>query len=364
MRRTILLPIILAVSAACHPQLYGPQVKIPGHYLYVERFRQDSLMEDRDWWRVFRDSTLDTLIARALVNNRDLAVAVSRVEQAREEIAVARAAFLPSFSAGISAEADYASETKIVQKYAVEPQMSWEVSLFGALRNSTRAARAELLASEWALRGVRLSLAAQVATTYFQLLGYERNLYIAERSFALRRESAALIDSMFRHGMANGVALQQARSLVYTAAADIPTFRRAVTQMQLTLGTLLGENPERPHAIGSGTRLLEDYRPVDVPVGLPSELLERRPDIMEAYYAMQAAACKARYARSVRFPSIALTGAGGAAASSLKALTSGEPWVWSAAGQIVQPLFAFNKLRRAERAAVEAYRQQVLTYVP
>ena len=194
----------LAGLAACNPRLYPPQVEAPDNYLYAGRFRQDSVVGNPDWWRVFRDSTLDTLMTRALANNRDLAVAYSRVEEARRQIAVARADFLPSFGVGVSAEGDYNAETKIVQKYAVEPQMTWEVSLFGALRNTSRAARAELLSSEWALRGVMLSLTAQVATTYFQLLGYQRNLHIAERSYALRRESAALIDSMFRHGMANG----------------------------------------------------------------------------------------------------------------------------------------------------------------
>ena len=246
MRRTLFLLVALAALTACNPRLYPPQVETPDNYLYAGLFRQDSLAGSEEWWHVFRDPTLDSLISQALANNRDLAVAYSRVEEADRQIAVARAGFLPSFGVGVSAEGDYNAETKIVQKYAVEPQMTWEVSLFGALRNSTRAARAELLSSQWALRGVMLSLTAEVATTYFQLLGYRRNLRIAERSYALRRESAALIDSMYRHGMANGVALQQARSLVYTAAADIPTYRRAVAQMQLTLCTLLGENPQRP----------------------------------------------------------------------------------------------------------------------
>ena len=234
MRRTLFLLVALAALTACNPRLYPPQVETPDNYLYAGRFRQDSLAGSEEWWHVFRDPTLDSLISQALANNRDLAVAYSRVEEADRQIAVARAGFLPSFGVGVSAEGDYNAETKIVQKYAVEPQMTWEVSLFGALRNSTRAARAELLSSQWALRGVMLSLTAEVATTYFQLLGYRRNLRIAERSYALRRESAALIDSMYRHGMANGVALQQARSLVYTAAADIPTYRRAYASWRIT----------------------------------------------------------------------------------------------------------------------------------
>lgn len=362
MRRMLFSLVALAAATACSPRLCPPQVEVPQRYLYADRCRQDSLVSDPDWWRVFGDPTLDSLIERALAGNRNLEVAYARVEQARTQIAAARAEFLPSFGAGVSAEADYDAATKIVQKYAVEPRMTWEVSLFGALKNATQAARAELLATEWALRGVMLSLEAEVATTYFQLLGYQRNLRIAERSYTLRRESAALIDSMFRYGMTDGVALQQARSLVYAAAADIPTYRRAAAQMELTLCTLLGIDPQLPPQSGTGMRLLENYQPIDVPVGLPSQLLERRPDVMEAYYAAEAAACKARYARSVRFPSIALTGAGGVAGASLKELTSGKPWVWSAVGQITQPLFAFGRLKRSEQAAVAAYREQVYAY--
>ena len=122
---------------------------------------------------------------------------------------------------------------------------SWELSLFGALRNAKRAAKAEIAASEWALAGVRLSLAAEVATTYFTLLEYERDLSIARQTLRLRRESAALIDSMFRYGMSDGVALEQARSLVYTAEADIPQYCRAVEQTWLPMGILLGETPSR-----------------------------------------------------------------------------------------------------------------------
>ena len=154
-----------------------------------------------------------------------------------------RAQYLPQIGFGVQAGGKYAEATGIVQSYAVEPTLSWEVSLFGALRRAKEAAKAEIAASAWALEGMRLSLAAEVATTYFTLLEYERNLSIARRTLQLRRESAALIDSMFRYGMSDGVALEQARSLVRTAEADIPQYRRAVVQTALSLGTLLGELP-------------------------------------------------------------------------------------------------------------------------
>ena len=184
----------------------------------------------------------------------------------------------------------YAEATGIVQSYAVEPTLSWEVSLFGALRRAKEAAKAEIAASAWALEGMRLSLAAEVATTYFTLLEYERNLSIARRTLQLRRESAALIDSMFRYGMSDGVALEQARSLVRTAEADIPQYRRAVVQTALSLGTLLGELPAQDTLRGEGLPLRTDIYPAEIPVGLPSELLRRRPDIREAHYGVAKAA--------------------------------------------------------------------------
>lgn len=209
---------------------------------------------------------------------------------------------------------------------------------------------------------MRLSLAAEVATTYFTLLEYERDLAIARRSCTLRRESAALIDSMFRYGMSDGVALEQARSLVYTAEADIPQYERAVKQTRLSLDILLGETPQAADSTGAGLRLLVDRHPADIPVGLPSELLERRPDIMEARYDMLQAAAEAGVARGARFPSIALTAKGGIASNSIKGLTAANPWAWDALGSLTQPLFAFGKLRRSELAAMERYTQAVKTY--
>ena len=362
MKAGYLIIIFAAFTAACTPRFYPPRVSVPDDYIYGRGFSEDTTRFGPEWWTLFGDTVLNNLVARALDNNRDVAVAASRVEEARLNLKSVRAQYLPQVGLGVTAEGEYTPATKIVQSYAVEPSLSWEVALFGQLRNAKRAAKAQIASSEWALRGVRLALAAEVATTYFTLLEYERDLAIARQSCALRRESAALIDSMFRYGMSDGVALEQARSLVYTAEADIPQYRRAVAQTRLSLDILLGETPRRTDSAGAGLRLLTDYRPADIPVGLPSELLERRPDIMEAYYNMEAAAYKARYARSVRFPSIALTGAGGVAGNTLKEMTSGKPWVWSAIGQITQPLFAFGKLKRTEQAAVEVYKQQVYAY--
>lgn len=362
MKAGYLIIIFAAFTAACTPRFYPPRVSVPDDYIYGRGFSEDTTRFGPEWWTLFGDTVLNNLVARALDNNRDVAVAASRVEEARLNLKSVRAQYLPQVGLGVTAEGEYTPATKIVQSYAVEPSLSWEVALFGQLRNAKRAAKAQIASSEWALRGVRLALAAEVATTYFTLLEYERDLAIARQSCALRRESAALIDSMFRYGMSDGVALEQARSLVYTAEADIPQYYRAVEQTWLSMGILLGETPSRARLSGAGLRLLTDYRPADIPVGLPSELLKRRPDIRQAHFNMLQAAAQAGQARSARFPSISLTAKGGVASSSIKGLTAANPWAWDALGSVAEPIFGFGKLRNAERAAMAAYTQSAKTY--
>ena len=180
--KTGYLTLIFALAcAACTPRFYPPKIDVPDGYLYGEGFPRDTAALASDWWRLFGDTVLDNLVQRALENNRDVAVAASRVEEARQNLGVVRAQFLPQVGIGVTAEGEYTPQTKIVQTYAVEPSLSWEIALFGQLRNAKRAARAQIASSEWALRGVRLSLAAEVATTYFTLLEYERDLAIARR---------------------------------------------------------------------------------------------------------------------------------------------------------------------------------------
>lgn len=363
MKRILLIITLLAACAAgpaCTPKLYAPDLEIPEAYL--GEASQEEFPYVLAWWRTFDDPQLDTLIRRALRRNRNLEQAVSRLEAARYSLAVSRAAYLPEISGEVVAGADYTAEERIVQNYAVRPALSWEVSLFGALRNSQQAARAEILSTEWALRGVMLALTAEVATTYFTLRQYEQDLDIARVNLKLRRESAALIDSMFRYGMSDGVALEQARSLIYTAEADIASYCRSVVDTRLTLGTLLGEAPQPADTVTVGAPPPFGPLPGDVPAGIPSDLLHRRPDIMEDFYNMEQAAARVGLARSERFPSISLTSGGGVASSSLRRLTSGNPWVWSVAASLVQPLFSFGKLRRSEQIARETYRQNMLAY--
>lgn len=360
-RRLSTLLLLACLVAACAPRLYPPTVEVNDAYRYGDRFRQDTLQVDSCWWRLFGDTTLNLLVERALEQNRDLRSAVARIEQAREQLRIARAAFLPAEGVELEAKPTYNRETKIVQSYAAGATLSWEISLFGALRHTTEAARAEYAAAVWSARGVALSLAAEVATAYFTRLQYERDLLIATHTYQLRRESAALIDSLYCHGMSSGIDREQAYSQVYQAEADIPRYRSAIEQSGLALNLLLGEPPQRV-LYGVGERLLTDRQPDTLGIGVPSELLQRRPDVMASYYALQQAAAKVGVARAARFPSLMLTANGGIGAASIKGLSSSNPAVWSAVGTLTTPIWAAGKLKAEERTRVAAYNEAAYGY--
>ena len=346
----------------CSPKLYAPKIDVPKTYMYGDSLGRDTSGLADEWWLIFGDSTLNRLIDTALAANRDLAAAASRIEEARYNLKAVRAGLLPSAGISVDAGASYSRPPKIRQQYGLEGSVSWEIPLFGKLRHTKESARAGIGYAEWAYRGVRLSLAAEVATAYFTLLRYREDLDIAERSWQLRRESAALIDSMYVHGMITGVNREQAMSLVYTAEADIPQYERAVAQTVLSLKVLLGRTPESDLEIPEDSTGISGYGRIEIPVGLPSDMLHRRPDVMEAYFQMKQAAAEAGLARSARFPSISLTGGGGLASDALRNLFSGESAVWSATGGILMPLLQFGALRNREAVAKERYMQSALAY--
>lgn len=362
MKRLIGLLLVALFGVQCMPSLKPASVAVRSQYLFADSYNTDSISLGGNWWELFGDTTLNRLVERALDSNRNLWVATSRIEEARHNLAVARAEFLPSFGTDISPSASYNRTTKIAQQYSVEFTTSWEISLFGRLKRTSEAARAEIATAVWNYRGVALALAAEVATTYFTLLQYERDLLIASRTYTLRRESAALIDSMFSYGMSDGVERKQAQALVASAAADIPRYRNAIDDARLSLAVLMGDVPNSVTDEGTGSELLTDYQPDAIAIGVPSELLQRRPDILEARYALDAAAARAGLARSDRFPSITLSANGGVGANSIKGLTSSNPAVWSAVGGLVQPIYNFGRLKRSEKAAVEQYNQAAYSY--
>ena len=181
MKTQLTIAAAVLTLAACTPKFYLPQIATPESYVYGAGFSSDTTGVGERWWELFGDTTLDALVEQALANNRDVAVAAARVQQARANLKTVRAQYLPQIGAEATAEGEYTPETKIVQSYAVEPTLSWELSLFGALRNAKRAAKAEIAASEWALAGVRLSLAAEAGALT------STTLYVVPLASAFRR---------------------------------------------------------------------------------------------------------------------------------------------------------------------------------
>lgn len=366
--RSIPYYIIIAVTTlfcGCNPRLAAPQLATHKEYIFGKGFSADSIQLDTEWWRMFGDTTLNNLVARALAQNKNIEIAASRIEQARHNLIVTRSTYWPSVTGTISVEGKYESASdNITQSYKILPQASWEVPLFGSLHHATQGAKAAIEYEIWQYRGVRLALEAEVATTYFTLLQYRQDLKIARRSSELRREMVTLIDSLYNYGFASGVNLEQAHSLLYTAEADIPLYERAIAQTLLSLATLTGDTPEKfvNVGIGSNSAITNDYQPYDIAIGVPSDILHRRPDVMSAYYTMLQSAANVGLTRSARLPSVTLTLFGGTATDKVSSLFSSKGWVADAMASLAQPIFNFGGLRRRELAAREAYRQSLLAY--
>lgn len=362
-KRTDTVAVLLLSSTlfmgSCAVPLDNPQVEVPESYLFQDAVVQQGEELQGAWWQIYDDPTLDSLIRCALAGNKNLAIAASKIEAAEYALSQAKAAFLPELGVeargevnGVKAEREY--------EFALQPTVSWNVSLFGALRHTRREAQANMLSTTWAYRGVQLSLTNQVAKAYFTIRQYSKNLSIAERSLSLRKEQAQLIEKMQQQGFSTGLDLDQARSLVYAAEADVAQYRRALAQSELSLSTLLGEMPEV--GVDIPADLTVEQLPRAVTMGIPSTLLVRRPDIMQAYYELQAAAAKVGIAHSNRFPSLALTGEGGLMSNSVKSLFAQGYWAWGASAGVAQTLFSFKRLKRAEQIARSGYEEAVLEY--
>ena len=357
--------LVTLVITGCNPRLATPQLVTHKEYLFGRNFSSDSIELGNDWWQMFGDTTLNRLVSRAIAQNKNIEIAASRIEEARHNLVVTRSTYWPSISGAISAEGKYESATdNIAQSYKILPQASWELPLFGSLRHATKGAKATINYEVWQYQGVRLALEAEVATTYFTLLQYRQDLNIAKRSSELRREMVSLVDSLYRYGFASGVNLEQAQSLLYTAEADIPLYEKAISQTLLSLATLTGDSPEALIGIGAdGSKAItNDYQPYDIAIGIPSDLLHRRPDLMSAYYTMQHSAANVGLARSARLPSITISLYGGTATDKISNLFSSKGWVADALASLAQPIYNFGGLRRRELAAREAYKQSMLAY--
>jgi multidrug efflux system outer membrane protein len=319
---------------------------------------------DQKWWEVFQDKQLQNLIHTALQQNYDVRIAATRILEAQAQFGITRADQLPTISGEGLAVNERNPKTKVFRQYEtsanqLDLSLAWELDFWGKYRRATEAARANLLATEWAHEAVVSTLVSDVATAYFQLRSLDQQLEISQRTLASRKDSLRLTQTLANGGATSMLDVRQAEQLVSTAAETIPDLERQIEQQENFLSTLLGNNPS---PIARGMKLTEQPHAPDVPAGLPSSLLERRPDIRESEAQLIAANAQIGVAKAAYFPQINLTATAGYQSSALTSLFTGPAGLWSFGGSLVQPIFTGGRIR-ANVKLTEARKQElVLTY--
>ena len=319
---------------------------------------------DQRWWEVFQDPQLQDLIRTALKQNYDVRIAATRILEARAQLGITRADQLPTVSAGATGLNDRIPKTKFSRETEtnfneVKASMAWELDFWGKYRRATQAARADLLATEWARRAVMNSLVSDVASAYFQLRALDLQLEISRRTLASRQESLQLTRTLSDGGAGTMLDVRQAEQLVATAAENIPNLERQIQQEENFISTLLGNNPG---PIARGLKLTEQPHAPEVPAGIPSALLERRPDIRQAEANLIAANARIGVARAAYFPQISLTAESGFLSSALTSLFTGPAGFWNFGGSLTQPIFAGGRIKSRVRFTEAQKEEMLLTY--
>jgi len=320
---------------------------------------------EQKWWEVFQDERLQQLIRTSLQQNYDARIAATHVLEAQEQVVQARANQLPNVNVSGSGTGQRNPSIGPIPAYTfnygkVTANAAWDLDFWGKYRRGTEAARANLLATDWAREEVNATLVANVATGYFQLRELDLELDISQRALASRKESLDLTKTLEEHGINSILDVRQAEQLVYTAAADIADVQRRIAQQENLLSVLLGNNPGP--ITPRGKELIDQPHAPTVPAGLPSALLERRPDIRQAEELLVAANARIGVARAAFFPDISLTAQPGFLSSSLSSLFSGSAGLWTFAGTITEPIFEGGTLHSNVRLAQAQQQEAVLTY--
>lgn len=370
MRGLALLAVgLLLIGCAVGPNYKRPAINTPAAYR-GEPSSQPSVasaesLGNEKWWDVFQDPVLQQLIRTALQQNYDVQIAAARVLQAQAQLGITRANQFPMVGGG--AEGFSERNPKISSAFPsyeanvaqVDLSVIWNLDFWGKYRRQTEAARAALLATEWGRRAVLTSVVSSVATAYFQLRELDSALDLSKSTLASRQDSLKLTNVLAKNGSASLLDVRQSEELVYTAAETIPDLERQIAQQEDSLSTLLGENPT---SIPRGRQLTEQLTPPTVPAGLPSELLDRRPDIREAEETLVAANAQIGVAKAAYFPSISLTGTAGVESYDLAKLFNASSGLWNTAASLTQPVFEAGGLRSGVRLAQAQEQELLLAY--
>lgn len=371
MRALVCLCLILVLVGNASAQTYQGSAK---GFRGAEDTTDPTSIGDLKWFEVFKDEELQKLIRQAMVRNYDLRTAGARINAARADLGLARSDQFPQFelSADLtttrtSRNGQLAASGQGGQKRSFGSVLlnllTFELDVWGRLRNQTKAARADLRASEEDRNAVMTTVVGDVAAGYFSLLELDSELDIAKRTLATRQESLGLIRIRQEGGVATMLDVRQAEELVYQASETIPDIERAIEQTENQLNLLLGNNPG---PITRGKPLVEQPTLPAVPAGLPSSLLERRPDIRAAEHALAAQRARVSAAKAAYFPRISLTGLLGFQSDQLSGLFTGPSRAWTLIPQVTQPIFTAGRLKSnvkfakaQQELALIAYQQTI-----
>jgi multidrug efflux system outer membrane protein len=358
--------MLLLAGCAVQPDYKRPEVELPAAW----RESAQNPAKDGNWWRVYADPALEQLVDQALARNSNLLLAAARVDEARALLAQVDASFYPSVDANFNRNRTLSSAATGLlppgvarerNDYRAALNVSYEADLWGRLRTTAQAARADLLASEAARDTVRITLAADVAKSYFALRALDAQAAATRRTLGLREDGLRLQQKRFDGGVISEYDYRQLEAEVAAARAQLPPLERDREIQEAALAVLLGRSPKDvmeasvPRTEISREQLLSAV----VPSGLPSELLLRRPDLVEAEQRLVAANARVAVARAAYFPSVQLTGYLGSEAQMLSSLFSGPAGIWQFAAAVAAPIFAGGRLE-AQVGAAEAREKQAL----
>ncbi|OYT14627.1 MAG: transporter [Bacteroidetes bacterium 4572_77] len=357
---TIIIVGLFFNSCMMGPNFQKPEVSSPEAYL-GDYQATDSL--NLRWWELFNDPLLDTMVYHALEYNMDVQMAAKRIEQARAYHGMTKADLWPSLNieagAGTGNYLGGGSKSgSSSNQFYVTPALSWEIDFWGKYRRLSESAQADLMASEFGMRSMQISLISDVINYYFTLLDYKERLAISKNTLELRANSLDIIQLRFEKGIIPELDLNQAQAQWAIALASIPVYERLVAQTEYTLSVLLGENPKRYLETNN---IKEQSLEINIPADLPSHLLERRPDIAQAEAEFRSQNAQIGAAVAARFPSFSLTGLFGVASNDLASLTTGG-MAWSAGASLLGPLFQFGKNKRRVEMERKKAEEMLINY--
>jgi multidrug efflux system outer membrane protein len=363
----LLAAALLLASCTVGPDYRRPELLVPPDFRgqAPDTPVSETSVGDLGWWQIFQDETLQLLIRTALVENYDLRVAAARVLDARARVTVTRSFQFPDVSASGSAPYTRITDDRapLQEEETFSPlatlDLFWEIDLWGRLRRASEAARADLLASEDVRRFVLTTLVSDVATAYFQLRELDLELEISRRTLASRQDSLRLVRLRQEGGVAALIDVRQAEVLLYTAAQTVPDVERRIEQTENLISVLLGRNPD---AVPRGRPLLQQLAIPAVPAGLPSSLLERRPDVRQAESQLAAATARIGVAKADYFPRVLLTGAAGAGGVMINGDWFGPSGLLTIGPQVSLPIFNMGRIGAGVDSAEARAQESLVRY--